>query len=172
MLVEDIADTKRFLTAAHQRCWLAGFGWYLISASGQMLERSVVDVTVAQPERLFYEGQPVLGRGLTQDAEARRARVVEGRVLDTAAIVLTEAQKVELAELQAAERPRYGEQAGAVYKTWLARVGDNETNRLAAEHHQLLPDFALHFNNRALGMATVAEVLADVEKYANKYLVV
>ena len=172
VLVEDIADTRRFLTAAHQRCWLAGFGWYLISTSGKPLERSIVDVSVGQPERLFYEGQPVLGEGLTQDAEARRARVVEGRVLDTAAIVLTEAQKVELAELQAAQRSRYGEQANAVYKAWLGRVGDNETNRLAAEHHQLLPDFALHFNNRALGMATVAEVLADVEKYTNKYLMV
>ena len=75
VLVEDIADTRRFLTAAHERCWLAGYGWYLISASGQMLERSIVDVTVAQPERLFYEGAPVLGRGLTQDAAARRARV-------------------------------------------------------------------------------------------------
>ncbi len=170
VLVEDIADTRRFLTAAHERCWLAGYGWYLISASGQMLERSIVDVTVAQPERLFYEGAPVLGRGLTQDAAARRARVVEGRALNTAAVVLTEAEKAELATLQAAERLRYGEQADAVYEAWLAKRGDSETNRLAAEHRQLLPDFTLHFNNRELGETAVAQVLADVEKYASKYL--
>ena len=128
------------MTAAHERCWLAGYGWYLISASGQMLERSIVDVTVSQPERLFYEGQPMLGRGLTQDTEARRARVVEGRMLDTAAIMLTETQKVQLAELQATQRPRYSEQADAVYEAWLDKVGDSKTNRLAAECHQLLPN--------------------------------
>ena len=174
VLVEDIADTKRFLTAAHGRCWLAGFGWYLISASGKLLERSIVDTSTGQPERLFYEGAPELGRGLTQDAAARRARVVEGRVLDTAAVVLTEAEKAELAKLQAAEKARYSEQANAVREARVAehiqRGGSEKTFRLAAEHHQLVPDFPLHFNNPALGMATVAEVLADVEKYANKYL--
>ena len=56
------------------------------------------------PKRLLYEGAPVLGRGLTQDAAARRARVVEGRALNTAAVVLTEAEKAELATLQAAEK--------------------------------------------------------------------
>ena len=170
VLVEDIADTKRFLTAAHQRCWLAGYGWYLISRSGRLLERSIVDHTVGQPERLLYEGKPVLGRGLTQDAAVRRACVVEGRALNTTAVVLTEAEKAELAALQAAESPRYVKQANAVHEAWVAEHGSSETNRLAAEHHQLLPDFTLHFNNRALGMATVAEVLADVDKYANKYL--
>ena len=128
-----------------------------------------MDVSVGQPERLLYEGAPVLGRGTYPGRRRAPCACGGGACVDTTAVVLTEAEKAELATLQAAERPRYGEQAGAVYKAWLAKVGDNETNRLAAEHHQLLPDFALHFNNRALGMATVAEVLADVEKYANKY---
>ena len=61
--MEDIADTDRFLTAAQGRCWLAGFGWYLISASGEPLVRSIVDVSTGQPERLFFEGAPELGPG-------------------------------------------------------------------------------------------------------------
>jgi hypothetical protein len=169
--VEDIADTKRFLTAAHERCWLAGFGWYLISASGDLLERSIVDASVGQPERLFYEGKPVLGRGLAQDTEVRRAKVVEGGVLDTSTIVtLTTAEKVELATLQAQERPRYAAAARAAYETWLAERGDSETNRRAATTRQLLPDFALQFSHRELGEATVAQVLADLDKYLGKYL--
>ena len=172
MLAEDIADTDRFLTAAQGRCWLAGYGWYLISASGEPLVRSIVDISTGQPERLFYEGAPELGPGLTQDATARRARVVEGKALNTAAVALTEAEVAELATLLAAEKLRYGEQASATRAAWLAdhirRGGSEKTFRLAAEHHQLVPDFPLHFSS--LGMATVADVLAHIETYAGRYL--
>ena len=41
--VQDGADSERFLRALHDRCWLAGLGWMMVSASGALLERSIVD---------------------------------------------------------------------------------------------------------------------------------
>ena len=48
------------LRALHDRCWLAGFGWLMVGAGGQLLERSIVDRMVGAPERLVFEGGPIL----------------------------------------------------------------------------------------------------------------
>jgi hypothetical protein len=76
--VKDGADIRRFLKALHQRCWLAGLGWIELSAAGQMLERSLVDVTVGSPERLVFEGSPRVMPPLQQDVQAREPVAVEG----------------------------------------------------------------------------------------------
>src|SRR5262249_58175326 len=76
--VKDGGDIERFLRVLHARCWLAGLGWYLVSASGAPLERSIVDRMVGGPERLVFEGGPVLVPPLQQDQESRRPIIVEG----------------------------------------------------------------------------------------------
>jgi hypothetical protein len=78
LLVKDGADIERFLKAVHERCWLAGLGWYMVGAAGHLLERSVVDRMVGAPERLVFEGPPILLEPLAQDQDARRARAVDG----------------------------------------------------------------------------------------------
>ncbi len=40
LTVQDAADAQRFLYALHDRCWLAGFGWFEIGAAGQLLNKS------------------------------------------------------------------------------------------------------------------------------------
>jgi hypothetical protein len=82
--VNDGADGERFLRALHHRCWLAGLGWMVVSSSGALLERSIVDRMVGGPERLVFEGGPVLEPPLVQDTESRRPIAVDGAVLDTA----------------------------------------------------------------------------------------
>jgi hypothetical protein len=72
IVVKDGADIERFLRALHDRCWLAGLGWMIVSKSGALLERSIVDRTVGGPERLVFEGGPVLLPPLQQDKERRR----------------------------------------------------------------------------------------------------
>jgi hypothetical protein len=64
--VRDVADSARFLKALHARAWLAGFGWYMVGAAGHLLERSIVDRMVGQPERLAFEGAPALEPALAQ----------------------------------------------------------------------------------------------------------
>ena len=39
VLVKDGADIERCLRALHERCWLAGLGWMMVSSSGGLLER-------------------------------------------------------------------------------------------------------------------------------------
>jgi hypothetical protein len=41
LTAQDGADSVRFLRALHDRCWLAGFGWMMVSSSGALLERSI-----------------------------------------------------------------------------------------------------------------------------------
>jgi hypothetical protein len=83
--VRDVADSARFLRALHERCWLAGYGWMVVGAGGQLLERSIVDRMVGAPERLVFEGPPVLVHPLAQSVEARRPEVSEGEWLETKA---------------------------------------------------------------------------------------
>ena len=56
----------------HERCWLAGWGWMMVGAGGQLLERSIIDRMVGSPERLVFEGAPILVEPLAQKVEARR----------------------------------------------------------------------------------------------------
>src|SRR5262249_53410179 len=65
-LVRNGADIERFLTALHQRLWLAGLGWLVVGAAGQLLERSIIDRMVGPSERLVFEGPPVLEPPLAQ----------------------------------------------------------------------------------------------------------
>jgi hypothetical protein len=83
LLIADGADAHRFLYDLHKRMWLAGFGYYGLGKSGQLLDRSIVDRMVHGPERLVFEGAPVLGEGLHQDKTARMAVAHDGAVLDT-----------------------------------------------------------------------------------------
>jgi hypothetical protein len=85
VLVRDGSDIERFLRTLHDRCFRHGFGWYLVGAAGQLLERSLVDRVVGSPERLVFEGPPVLDPPLMQDQAARRPVATGGEALDTRA---------------------------------------------------------------------------------------
>lgn len=67
------------------RLWLAGRGFIKLSKSGAMLERTLVDGAVWQPERLDFAGGAFCGRGLHQDRG--RPVVIEGDVLDVSEFV-------------------------------------------------------------------------------------
>ena len=106
LLVRDGADVERFLRDLHERCWLHGLGWFLVGAAGQLLERSVVDRTVGAPERLVFEGAPVLEPPLGQDLAARAPEWSDGEALDTRAACppLTRVERARVAELKEAAR--------------------------------------------------------------------
>src|SRR6478672_3263105 len=101
--VKDGADIERFLKDLHDRCWLADQGWLMVGAGGQLLDRSIVDRMVGTPERLVFEGAPVLDPPLAQDEESRRPIAVEGDALDTVAACppLTIVEKTRVAERKA-----------------------------------------------------------------------
>ena len=83
--VKEGGDIDRFLKTLHARCWLSGLGWLIIGAGGQFLERSIVDRVVGAPERLVFEGPPILDPPLAQDVASRQPTAIDGITLDTLA---------------------------------------------------------------------------------------
>lgn len=64
--VLDATDIPRTGFVLSQRLWLAGHGRYDVSKSGALLERSIIDGAVWQPERLDFSGGAFCGAGLEQ----------------------------------------------------------------------------------------------------------
>jgi hypothetical protein len=182
--VRDVADSARFLKALHARCWLAGYGWMLVGRSGQMLERSIVDRSVGAPERLVFEGVPVLVEPLAQDAEARRPRITEGKWLDTlvACPPLTIAEMSQVDELRRKAKHQLDGSSAKALEEFIGTQADalvkrsGVTMRVAREtiHRQcsgeLLPSIALPFDDPTLTGKTVADVLADPAAFEGETL--
>jgi len=181
--VQDGADIERFLPILHARCWLAGLGWLTIGESGQFLERSIVDRMVAAPERIVFEGAPVLGDGLVQDAAARRPKVRDGAALDTALChALTILDGATLKELRAKERSRLAPDSAKARTSFIEKQatkivelrGISHQHALRVAERQaagvLLPNVVLPFDDADLAGITVADVLADPGKYEGETL--
>jgi hypothetical protein len=58
--VADGGDIPRFLSDFHDRLWLNGYGWGMVSGAGSFLERSLIDKACGSPERLIFEGPPII----------------------------------------------------------------------------------------------------------------
>jgi hypothetical protein len=184
VLVKDGADIERFLRTLHARCWLHGFGWLMVGAGGQLLERSLVDRMVYAPERLVFESAPILEAPMAQDHASRAPVVTEGRPLDTRAVCL-DLSVVELArlrDLQVTERARLAPDAERVRAAFVeqqaeriaARTGCSAAAaRLMVERQcggVLLPGLVLPFDAAEVEGTTVADVLADPGRFVGATL--
>ncbi len=114
LLVQDGEDIERFLKVLHDRCWLHGLGWMMVGASGQLLNRSIVDRSVFAAERLVFEGAPILEAPVVQDVALRVPQVSGEHAVDTVAACrsLTIVENAKLKDLHAAERHRLQRYAG------------------------------------------------------------
>ena len=183
-VVKDGADIERFLRALHDRCWLKGLGWFVVSRSGALLNRSLVDRMVGQASRLVFEGGPVLKPPLQQDKASRRPISIAGVVLDTLAACppLSIVEQSRLDELKARERERLAPEkakAQAAFverqaKKLVARKGISEAAARQVIIRQcegvLRPDIELPFDDPDLAGCTVGDVLADPERFEGETL--
>lgn len=179
VMVRDGTDVERFLRTLHARCWLHGFGWLMVGAGGQLLNRSLVDCMVYAPERLVFEGAPVLESPLAQDQASRQPIVTEGMALDTIATCpsLTIVEQAKLRDLRGKEAHRLTPDADKARKAFITRQSKHlaeRTGMTAAAAAQvvvrqcagiLLPDVVLPFDDKELDGATVADVLADPARF-------
>ena len=62
--VADQTQSQRLLQLMHDRCWEAGYGFFVLAGNGNLLERSLVDTAVHGPERLVFEAKPNVLRPL------------------------------------------------------------------------------------------------------------
>jgi hypothetical protein len=174
--VRDGSDIPRFLVALHQRCWLAGFGWLMLGAAGQMLERSLIDVTVGSPERLVFEGPPRLTPPLQQDRAMRMPVAVEGELLDTAAACpsLSLSEQMQLPMMMAKARVELRPEAERARRSYIAK----EAKRLGVPEQEverrcdcvLRPATVLEFDDPDLKGTKVADILADPDKFIEETL--
>jgi hypothetical protein len=181
--VNDGTDIERFLTTLHQRCWLAGLGWMMVGAGGQLLERSIVDRMVGASERLIFEGPPILGEGLTQDLELRRPKAHDGDGLDTReyCLPLTIVEWGRFKKAKSAEIHRVASRASRAREAFItARIEILRAAGLAEEQARatverqcagvLRPDIVLPWDDPELDGYTVGNVLANPRQFEGETL--
>jgi hypothetical protein len=176
-LVEDGTDIPRFVTSLFERLWLAGFGWITVSACGALLVRSIVDITVASPERLIFEGAPTLGADLAQDTAVRAAIAVDGDPLATQKAIgeLTVAERAKLHLLIDTAKAEKARQAGIVRAQWIdtiaPRIAKKTGKPIKIVRRELgysfagflFPDFPLDFDDS--GPSRVDDILRNPERF-------
>ena len=176
---KDASDAERFLRVLHGRCWLAGYGWGMLDEAGKFLERSPIDRVVGSPERLVFEGAPILKGPLRQ--EGRDPVAIEGSVLDTVTACpdLTDDELEQVNRFKAAERRRLKPEATKVRNAYVKReakkiVARNpeitmraarRAIRLQAVDSILLPHIKLQFDDKNFAGCTVADVLEDPQRF-------
>ena len=177
--VQDGKDIERFLRTLHDRCWLAGFGWHMVGAGGQLLDRSLVDRMVYAAERLVFEGAPLLVEPLVQDLAARQAVVHEGVALDTKEgcppLRLVEAAELKTLKAKSAHTLAPARAAGreafvAAHAETLAaraKITSQQARHIIERQCEgvLLPDLVLAWDDESLSGCTVADVLADPTRF-------
>ena len=179
--VREAADVPRFLSDFHDRLWLAGFGWGMVSAAGSFLEHSLVDRSCGSPEHLVFEAAPIIVPPLVQ--KGRKAVAHDGLVLDTRLCApLTDAEKAGLQKLKTAEESRLLPEREARRAAWsvshIKRLTDRGMSEAEAraqvdrwiDWRELGGDFPLLFDDPSIADATVADVLAAPDDYIGKTL--
>jgi hypothetical protein len=184
VLVADGSDIPRALGDLHKRTWLKGLGWIWVSASGQLLERSVIDRAVGLPERLVFEGAPVLVPPLAQDEASRRPVAIEGEAIDTRVLIppLTAAEQAVFSSLVAeAERKlkpearKVKDKADDALAVRIAKergIDISTARRHVEARHEgkLMPSLLLEFDDDEIGTVAVGKVLDNPDRYEGETL--
>ena len=119
--VRDASRIPEAGRALMQLLWAAGLGWFEVGRAGQALERTIIDGSVWQPERLDFCAPPVLLHGLQRPQAAPRIFGDPLALFDLALIphdadthkqaqALKKTQRANLAGQCAAQRERWAQQ--------------------------------------------------------------
>lgn len=106
VLVADARDIPRAGKALFERLWLAGYGAYVVSKSGQTLSRAPIDSSVWQTNRLDFAAPPVCVSPLETRRPTPEAINDDAEPLATAQVIpdLSDDERQRLADVQAAAR--------------------------------------------------------------------
>ncbi len=180
VVLTDGADAQRFLLRLHERCWLQGLGWLMVGATGQLLERSLVDRMVCAPERLVFEAAPILNSPLAQDQSHRVPAVTAGSLLDSrvACLDLGLVEQAKLRGLRAAEARRLALDANTARDRYVEQIASRngctvEVARYLVERQNrgiLLPSVTLTFDAAEMQSVTVGDVLANPARFVGATL--
>jgi hypothetical protein len=168
---------QRLLERLHQRLWLLDHGHVEIGEAGQLLERSLIDVSVASPERLIFEGEPIIldgsrgptfvPAGLEVDPELDLTHAREGVAIPLPPLTDDEHDRYAglVANAKATLKPT-AEKKGVTYH--VARGASEETARalVRGDHNgeTILP-LTVPLVFREFGRISVREALLDPDRY-------
>jgi hypothetical protein len=173
-----------------KRLWLAGYGYIRISASGNMLERTIIDTSVWQPERLVF-GSAACKTGLLQRFPA--PRIFSGELddevfeeehwLDPSSLLpLTEHECEKLSQLKAQEKTAKSDEAEGKRKEWIEKrsaeaAGQNaspetverhrKSFRLALSEGNVMPPELKLYSQDGI-VVSAAEVFENPDKWDGK----
>ncbi len=118
--VRDASRIPEAGRALVQLLWAAGHGWMEVGRAGQALERTLVDASVWQPERLDFCAPPVLGEGLQRPHAAPRL-FGDPLALFDLALIPHEAETHKQAQaLKKVARQQLAGQCAAQRERWVA----------------------------------------------------
>lgn len=184
--VTDARDIPRAGQALADRLRLAGYGRIDLSGSGAMLERTIIDAGVWQPERLDFAGGAECGPGLEQRLPEPLLINASADYLDSRQALpdLTGPERARLAELKEATRSAVRPLADAARAVWIDERVEHAVKRLPKEQREsakprierayreaadggaLGPDVIIHIHG--MGERTVAQILAKPSQYHGK----
>lgn len=173
-------DIERAGAALYALTWLAGYGHYVVAKNGRLLDRSIIDLSVYQPERIDFAAgakcvPPLVQRRPDHIIWNGGAEEFDSRLIPD----LDAEQRIALAELQAArraemreeserKRSEYIESEAAVLADARSLDIDNarEIVRAAVERQTLHAEFILLPEEGK--PVTVGEVLDNPGRWHNK----
>jgi hypothetical protein len=156
----------------HRKLWAAGHGRIGVSTAGSLLERGLIDVSVAQPERLDFTAPARLLDGLVR--RAPEPLQLPGKPIADTALPLDDGKRAHTALVKAAKaklKPE-ADKARSTRKSELVeadvaagseRVKSERRWTLALEDRVLADDFELILCGGE--KVTVGEVLKNPDKY-------
>lgn len=166
-------DIPRAGTSLFKRLWLAGFGWFDVSKSGALLERSIVDSAFWQPERFDFAGGSACGPGLEQRKPDPVVYNLDKPFMDSRSIQdLSPEEQRALDVIKAVGRKAKKPEMEQQREAWIAerlkgRPSDSGQLRrileAAVKEKRLLSDFVVH--SARYGKVSVGTILDNPEKY-------
>ena len=173
-------DIERAGIALYAHTWLAGYGHYLVAKNGRLLDRSIIDASVYQPERIDFAAGAQCHAPLVQRRPDHKIWNGGAELFDSRRIPdLDAAQRAQLLEIQAAERALVKPEADRVRAQYiedeaesLAATQDMDIERArlvvraAVEDGTLYADYVLMPEEGK--PVTVGEVLDNPTRWHNK----
>jgi hypothetical protein len=188
LLVANAADIPRAGKVLLDRLWLAGHGHFEVSASGALLERTLFDGSVWQPNRLDFAGGADCTPPLRQDRGSPFLIAGDTAVVDTAVVFadlfLDELDAVR--GMKNAARAEMAPEAQEARETWVqTRLVETLTNaerddptvveqaevrlRRVLEGGELAGDFIIHVEAKgSFEPVSVATLLEHPARYDRK----
>lgn len=183
VILRDGRDIERVGRLIHERLWLAGHGYFRVSKAGALLERSLIDTAVWQPNRLDFAAGAHCHPPLEQRRGKPRLFSGDMQMLDSRTGIpdLSASEQKGLHLLKQAARAEKAEEAASVRAAWIeSRVrhlaGDDADETAVMEacaelvralDERVLPlDFQLEVQiDGKIETVTIRDVFRDPERF-------